>query len=261
MEPDQFDYKMYRGAFRNIAASTNERTFISTVLPERSVFPHTALVIRRLAPTGEDGAPTEILSAEELLFLVSSLNSFVIDYVIRQKITNHLDMHFVYSVPVPRLSVSGSNVDSHFLPIVARAARLICVTSEYASLWSGVFQKAWSRQQFWQIAAEASSGSGPQHEQDIRTRIASEASSLSSTWRKSFGVHDRTEERRDLGDRAQLRAEIDAYVAHLYGLSHDDFEYILGTFPVLERKERAAFGEFMSKRKCLEEYDRIGAIL
>ena len=66
---------------------------------------------------------------------------------------------------------------------------------------------------------------------------------------------------RDNGDRAQLRAEIDAYVAHLYGLNRDDFSYILETFPVLKRKEEAAFGEFMSKRKCLEEYDRIATIL
>ena len=32
-------------------------------------------------------------------------------------------------------------------------------------------------------------------------------------------------------------------------------------FYVLKRKEEAAFGEFMSKRKCLEEYDRIKTVL
>jgi len=67
--------------------------------------------------------------------------------------------------------------------------------------------------------------------------------------------------RRDTGDRAQLCAETDAYVAYLYGLSREDFAYILETFPVLKRKEKKAFGEFMSKRKCLEEYDRIATIL
>jgi hypothetical protein len=56
-------------------------------------------------------------------------------------------------------------------------------------------------------------------------------------------------------------AEIDAYVAHLYGLSRDDFAYILDTFPVLKKKEMKAFGEFMSKRKCLEEYDRLVPII
>jgi len=68
-------------------------------------------------------------------------------------------------------------------------------------------------------------------------------------------------DRRDTGDRAQLRAEIDAYVTRPYGLSRDDFAYILDTFPVLKKKEEKAFGEFTSKRKCLEEYDRIGKIM
>jgi hypothetical protein len=76
---------------------------------------------------------------------------------------------------------------------------------------------------------------GPAHEQEIRKRLRDEA--------------------------AQLRAEIDAYVALLYGLSMDDFAYILDTFPVLKNKEMKAFGEFMSRRKCLEEYDRIGKVV
>jgi len=84
---------------------------------------------------------------------------------------------------------------------------------------------------------------------------------LTPEWTPASGVHDRTVDRRDTGDRAQLRAEIDAYIAHLYDLSRDDFAYILDTFPVLKRKEEQAFGEFMSKRKCLEEYDRIATIL
>jgi len=76
-----------------------------------------------------------------------------------------------------------------------------------------------------------------------------------------FATLDRLPDRRDTGDRAQLRAEIDAYVAHLYGLSRDDFAYILDTFPVLRKKEEKAFGEFMSKRKSLEEYDRLTLIV
>ncbi len=50
-------------------------------------------------------------------------------------------------------------------------------------------------------------------------------------------------------------------MAHLYGLSKEDFAYILDTFTVLKKKEEKVFGEFMSKRKCLEEYDRIKLIL
>ena len=92
-------------------------------------------------------------------------------------------------------------------------------------------------------------------------RLRDEAKNLTPEWGTHCGVHDRTPDHRDTGDRAQLSAEIDAYIAHLYCLSRDDFSYILDTFPVLKRKEEEAFGEYMSKRKCLEEYDRIGSIL
>ncbi len=146
--------------------------------------------------------------------------------------------------------------------IVARACRLICTSTAFVHEWNECYSTEWNEASFWYpeggISIEAY---GPAHERACRLKIRESTPNLERDWSVSCGVHDRTPEFRDIGDRAQLRAEIDAYVAHLYGLSRDDFEYILGTFPVLERKERAAFGEFMSKRKCLEEYDRIATIL
>ncbi len=55
--------------------------------------------------------------------------------------------------------------------------------------------------------------------------------------------------------RAQLRAELDGIYAHLYGISRDDFAYILDTFPIVARKDIAEFGEYRTKRLCLEAYD------
>ncbi len=43
--------------------------------------------------------------------------------------------------------------------------------------------------------------------------------------------------------------------AHLYGISRDDFAYILDTFPIVARKDIAEFGEYRTKRLCLEAYD------
>ena len=37
--------------------------------------------------------------------------------------------------------------------------------------------------------------------------------------------------------------------------------YLIGTFPVLKRKEEAAFGEFFSERKLLEEHERISTLV
>ncbi|MFE6554220.1 Eco57I restriction-modification methylase domain-containing protein [Streptomyces sp. NPDC057746] len=61
--------------------------------------------------------------------------------------------------------------------------------------------------------------------------------------------------------RAQLRAELDAYFFHLYGISRDDTDYILESFQSetggLKNNEIAKFGEYRTKRLVLAEYDRM----
>ncbi|WP_031102955.1 Eco57I restriction-modification methylase domain-containing protein [Streptomyces sp. NRRL S-146] len=66
----------------------------------------------------------------------------------------------------------------------------------------------------------------------------------------------------DSDRRAQLRAELDAYFFHLYGISHEDTNYILETFQSdseggLKNNEIAKYGEYRTKRLVLAEYDRM----
>lgn len=68
--------------------------------------------------------------------------------------------------------------------------------------------------------------------------------------------------------RAQLRAELDTYYARLYGLTKEEFEYILDpaevmgadypteTFRVLKRNEVREFGEYRTRRLVLEAWDQ-----
>ncbi|RLA97064.1 MAG: hypothetical protein DRG83_16505 [Deltaproteobacteria bacterium] len=244
----------YRWALREIAASTNERTSISTILPKKACHTYTlcSLTARQCYKLF-----SETMSCEEmaLLAMVGYANSFCFDFYIRRKITNHLSTPF-YEFPVP-----PSNSQGIYSDIAARSARLICVTGNYSDLWNKVYSDGWKSRDLWYPPSAPIDNYGPIHEQEIRRRLRDEARNLTPEWGPHCGVHDRLPDRRDTGDRAQLRAEIDAYVAHLYGLSRDDFAYILDTFPVLKKKEEKAFGEFMSKRKCLEEYDRIEKIL
>jgi len=58
------------------------------------------------------------------------------------------------------------------------------------------------------------------------------------------------EERRFL-----LRCELDAAYFHLYSIERDDVDYIMGTFPIVKRKDEAAHGEYRTKRVILEIYD------
>ena len=234
---------------------------VSTIIPAMATCPDTTVTVSRVGFDPALGRAIELISLKQSMSLLGFLNSFVLDFVVRQKITTHLDMHFMYGLPVPR----GKTFENHFNDaincIVSRVARLVCVNRDYKNMWAEGFQSEWSEPICWYSFSAPIDTYGPAHEQDIRKRLRDEAGKLTPEWIPHCGVYDRLPDRRDTGDRAQLRAEIDAYVAHFYGLSRNDFAYILDTFPVLKKKEEKAFGEFMSKRKCLEEYDRIGQIM
>lgn len=49
-------------------------------------------------------------------------------------------------------------------------------------------------------------------------------------------------------ERNQLRAELDGIIAHIYGLSEDEFQYILTTFPIVPLAQ---------KQRAMEEYKKL----
>ncbi len=109
----------YHLSFRNIASSSNTRTLIATVLPPNVVVNNTITFA------------SNSLDADVLLFLTAIFNSFLADYFIRQRVPSiRIAIPYVYQLPVPRLTKR----DDFFLPIVKRAARLICTTDEFKEL-------------------------------------------------------------------------------------------------------------------------------
>jgi hypothetical protein len=163
------DYQQYRLAFRDVARSTDMRTMIAAIIPPMNFAGNTAIV------------SLNFVNKSELLFAVSTLNSFVCDFVIRQKVSAHCNMFYIYQTPVPRLT----KADRPFQKIVERAAKLICTTPEFDDL-----------------AAEVGLGS------------------------HTNGITDEVQ-------RAQLRAELDGIIAHLYHLTETEFAHILQTFPIV----------------------------
>jgi hypothetical protein len=123
------DCQRYRFGFRDIAASTNERAMICAVLPPQHFAGNTLNLLQPydfdVEVTGWTYRPS--LDATEQLFLVACFDSFVVDWLLRQKITSHLNMFYVYQVPVPRLG----KMDLKVTPIAGRAARLICTTPDF----------------------------------------------------------------------------------------------------------------------------------
>jgi hypothetical protein len=180
------DYQTYRLGFRDIAANTNERTLVSTVIPP--AFHGNKLPTVRVWEEGK-----RLIDAPTQLFNCALWNSFVLDWMIRQKVTTTLNFFYIYQLPVPRLTPA----DTEFAPIVKRAAQLICTAPEFGTL-----------------------------AQEVSTAL-----NLTDTVLKAV---------KDAAGRAQLRAELDALVAHLYGLSEEEFAHILSTFPLVSEPVKLA---------------------
>ncbi len=64
----------------------------------------------------------------------------------------------------------------------------------------------------------------------------------------------------DESSRELARAELDALVAlDVYGLTREELADVLDTFPVVRRRDEAAYGEFRTKRLILEIFDAMSA--
>lgn len=124
-------YQRPRLAFRDIARSTDERTLIAAVLPPGS-FANNKTPLAQIRDSADDERVT--------LYICALFNSFVLDYIIRQKISTTLNFFYVASLPVPRLTAG----DPRFAALVARAARLVCTTAAFAPLWQAVTGQPWT---------------------------------------------------------------------------------------------------------------------
>jgi hypothetical protein len=126
------DHNNFRLGFRDVARNTDERSMICVVLPPNVFVGNTLNMLQphdfEVTRNGWSVRPT--LTNAEQLFVVGAFNCFLVDWLLRQKITAHLNMFYVYQVPIPRLTAK----DSVFAPIVTRAARLTCTTPEFDAL-------------------------------------------------------------------------------------------------------------------------------
>ena len=88
--------------------------------------------------------------------------------------------------------------------------------------------------------------------------------------RLTYTAHDMAPFARDLGcegppfvwdeeERRHLRARLDALYFHLYGLSRDDAGYVLDTFPIVRRGDKAAFGRYHTRDLILAYMSALAA--
>lgn len=223
-------------AFRNITSSVVERSVIAAIFP----FSATDYTLRNVFTPAKAG---------ELSCLLSVLNSLTFDYVTRQ-------------------SLAGTNLSEYItkqlpaLPPSAFSADDIAYISERVL---ELVYTAWDMQPFavdvWAELDEVG-----------RQRVLARNGECNSDARADlFAPRDDfplppfrwKDERRTL-----IRAELDARIARLYGLTRDELRYILDpadvygpdfpgeTFRVLKEKETKLYGEYRTRRLVLEAWDR-----
>ena len=89
-------------------------------------------------------------------------------------------------------------------------------------------------------------------------------------FRLTYTAHDMAPFARDLGydgppfvwdeeERRHLRARLDALYFHLYGLTKEDAEYVLDTFPIVRKEDKAAFGHYRTRDLILAYMNALSA--
>lgn len=202
-------------AMRGVARATDERTFITTLVP-RAAMGNSAPILQL------PGATAPALAA----CLVGSLNCLVVDFAARFKVGG-INMNFFLVKQFPVLPPERySEVDLAF--IVPRVLELTYTAHDL---------EAWGED----LAA-------------YDPRPAADQG-------RPFGWNPER--------RAQLRAELDAYYARLYGLTRDELRYILDpkdvmgedypseTFRVLKESEQRTHEEYRTRRLVLDAWDRL----
>lgn len=195
---DQIDWHptvQWGMGFRDVARPTDTRTMIAAVVP-RGPFNDKTPVLQ--APKESDGAQF----VKDGPGIIGTLNSYVFDFILRQKIpSTGVKLFVLEQIPV----IPPAAYDRRF---GARAAAEI-----------------------------------------VRDHVL----------RLSYTAHDLAPFARDMGyvdrdakvlppivwdedERRQWRARLDALYFHLYGVTDEaDVRHVLSTFPIVERKDRAAW--------------------
>ncbi|MFL6726595.1 MAG: Eco57I restriction-modification methylase domain-containing protein [Sphingomicrobium sp.] len=190
---------------KDITASTNHRTVITTILP-----------------TGHTGHTLPVLRTDDLqtsLYLLANLNSFALDYIARQKVqTNHIMLYILEQLPV----VPPQGYDRAFGSMTAREI----------------------------VAREV-------------LRLTYTAHDIAPFARDMGHIDDAGEVLPpfpwDEAERRQRRARLDALYFHLYGISHEDADYILSTFPIVRRHDEATHDRYLTRDLILHHMDALSA--
>ena len=77
------------------------------------------------------------IKVSESISVCAIMNSFIFDYLVRQRVTTSISVNVIEQLPIPRLTAQHPD----FRPLVERAARLVGTAPEFDDLLKEVFGK------------------------------------------------------------------------------------------------------------------------
>jgi hypothetical protein len=231
-----FSPKWFMG-WRDITNATNERTLIASAIPRVAVGNNLPLAFA----SGINGALR--------LSLLALANSFVVDYVTRQKVGGtHINYFYLKQFPfldpaALERSALGRGVST--ISFVAdRVARLLYTGADLSALAAdfNVAQvpQVWDDEERWLARCELDAAF-------FHLYLPSDADGAWLPASRAQGhVMDETQ------------AELDALRAHL-PTPRDAVSHILDSFPIVRQKEEAAYGRYRTKERILQLYHELQA--
>ncbi len=235
--------------FRDIARSTDERTAIFSLLPRVGI---------------GNNAPVILFQDVKTLLIacfLAIIDSMPFDFVTRPKVGGiHLNFFIVNQLPVlPPSAFTPADIAY----IVPRVVELVYTAWDIKAFAEDVWGEADNelRALIMERRKANHKDTEAQSSDEIKA-LCLRAFVVGSDLPPPFIWHDTR--------RAQARAELDARIAKLYGLTRDELRYILDpadvygpdfpgeTFRVLKEKETRLYGEYRTRRLVLEAWDGEG---
>jgi len=178
--------------------------------------------------------------------LITQLNALPFDYVSRQKIGGtDLRNHYFKQLPVIRPNCYTSSIQ---LFIVTRVLELTYTAWDIKAFADDLWREAddtlrAALKKQWDENVAETDGGHADAEPPSWAEIAPDGF--------PYPPFKWDEER-----RTRLRAELDAIYAHLYGLTSEELDYILETFPIVKRKDVEKYECYKTKEMILQYYDK-----
>jgi len=120
----KLDYETYKLVYREIAGSTNERTLIASLLPKKSFTGNKLhyFVNYSYEQQGKNIVQNQV-KIKDLFYMLGILNSLVLNYYIRNKISATLNMFYTYELPIPEVDETVKNqiVEKGFTLLYAKS--------------------------------------------------------------------------------------------------------------------------------------------